>query len=136
MLKKAKAAVRKVQKGVFPPPAVKSVEEVVHLFKQKGVGSVIAEPSCYQKLFDGSHKLAIDYLGGGGKKPIHRQEVLKVIPNKDVTDDHLVEEMKALYPLIHERVRHLRAELGGVAVTIPEHIVKALTMPSRTVQQA
>lgn len=134
MLKKAKAAVRKVQKGVFPPPAVKSVEEVVCLFKQKGVGSVIAEPSCYQKLFDGSYKLAIDYLGGG-KKPIRRQEVLKVIP-KDVTDDHLVEEMKALYPLIHERVRHLRAELSGVAVTIPEHIVKALTMPSRTVQQA
>lgn len=130
MLKMAKEAAKKVKKGVFPPPAVKSVEEVVRLFRKKGVASVIAEPACYKKLLDGSHKLVIDYLGSR----IHRQEVLKVI-HEDVTDDHLVEQLRAHYPLIRERVEKLRTELG-VVVTIPEHIVRVLAVPSRAVQQA
>lgn len=127
MLKKVKAAVKKA-KEALPPPTAKSLDEVIDLFRRKGVVSVTAEATLYQKLLAGHHKIVIDYTGVRGKLLVRRQEVLKVITEK-VTNDQLVKEMRKLYPLIREKVEKLRIELG-VAVTIPEHIVKVLTVPS------
>lgn len=126
MLKKLAATVKKVGK-TLPPQRAKSFGDVVALFREEGVVSVIAEITTYKMLFAGRHRIAIDYIGVGKEgQEIRRQEVLEVIKEK-VSDDHLVSEMRKFYPHVRDRVNRLRTGLGAV-VTIPEHVVKALTI--------
>lgn len=101
--------VRRVKKAL-PPPKVKSLDEVIDLFRSEGVVYVKAKTAFYQKFPFGRYKIVIDYIGYRKGAPVSRQEVLKVC--KKISNRHLVEEMKKLYPAVRERVKMLESKLG------------------------
>lgn len=110
MLNKVVDAVRRVRKSL-PPPKVKSLDEIIGLFKQEGVVLVNAETTFYKNFPFSGHRIVVDYIGFAGLKSVRRQEVLKVVRRK-VNDDFLVREMIRLYPAVRERIEKLQSELG------------------------
>ncbi|MCR4323117.1 MAG: hypothetical protein NUV61_03455 [Candidatus Azambacteria bacterium] len=121
---KISEVIKKLQ-GVFPPPEVKTAEELLYCFLKEKVSAVTVEPACYGEIPGKAHRITIDYTGKNGKKkPVRRQEVLVTI-KKQSTKEELLQEMRKLYPVIESRANEIRNILG-ICVIIPERFIREL----------